>query len=203
MVVNLDRPAQRRDLDHRDTVAKKPHKPHRLRLMSVDPLLISLARGTLAHLAFGLAERRHDHAPVHPDQHLVRRNRALDGRRQRVGIRLIAGLDAEVDHWLKQRFYLGRRNLRDAAFEDQRDAAPRGLLAQVWLLGLHTSNPDLDVAQEAVLDVRPAIQIDQDAVAFELECRHDNPVTRRGRLTLLVDHLLVLVVARRQVAVGL
>src|ERR1019366_7971251 len=79
-------------------------------------------------------------------------------------------------------------DLGNAAFKEQGDAATGDVLV---VCGNDGHTVELDVAQEAVLEVRTAIQVKDDAVGFYRDRGEDNAVAGRGRLALLVEHFLV------------
>ena len=127
------------------------------------------------------------------------RNRVLQERRQAVRVGLGRGLHAEVDNGIEQRLHLRRAHLRQAALEEQRDAAAGHLRAVV---GNDGHVVEVDVAQEAVIEVGPAVEVEDDAVVLHRHRREHHAVAGRGRLALLVEHLLVGVAAWPQIAVG-
>ena len=201
LVVNGDGLTQSGDTDLDHTVAYEAHETDRLRGLPVDPLFVVLvggARKEFAHLGLGCARGGDYHLAVHTDEYIVLSYSVLEKRRQSVRVGLAAGLDAEVDDGVEQRLHLGRADVGDAALKDQRDTAARYLGPVVGNKG---GVINLHVAQEAMLEIRATVEVEDDAVGLDRDRSDGDPIARLGRLTFLVEHLLVGVATGRQIAV--
>ncbi len=107
----------------------------------------------------------------------------------------------KVDDRLKQRLDLRGGDLRQSALEDERDATAGGLLAQVRWSGHSAAHANLDMAQKPVPHVRAAVEVDNNTVRLDLERGYHDAVAGRGGLTFLIDDLLILFGAGREIAV--
>ncbi len=105
LIVDLDRLAQRRDLDHSDSIPDKPDEPNGLWHVTVDPLFIAsaarIAALLFADLAFRCAKRGENHPMIHSNQDFVSRDGFLQRVWKGIGVGLLGGFDAEVDDWLE------------------------------------------------------------------------------------------------------
>ncbi len=119
---------------------------------------------------------------------------------ERIGVGLVGRLHSEVDQWREQCFDLRAGDLRDTAFEDERDARAGRYFARVWCDRVIV---DLDMAQEAVFCVGAAVEVEDDAVPLEYQRGDDDTIARGGRLSFLVDQLFVLCRARGELTVRL
>ena len=149
-------------------------------------------------LGVGFADGGEDHLAVHADEYVVDLDGGAHLRAQRVGVGLGEGLSFEVDDRVEEGFDLGGGDVRETAFKDESDAAAGGDRA---LRGkLHVIEGD--VAEEAMLRVRAAVEVDDDAVGAEAEGGDLDAVSGSGGCAFLVEHAPVVFVVRRHVAVG-
>src|SRR4051794_7464074 len=118
---------------------------------------------------------------IHAYENLVGGDGIAEARWKSVGIRLITGLDTEVDHRLKQSFDFGRGDLRNAV--GKYECQPRAGGALRIRCG-NGSVIELNMAQETVLRIWTAVEVKRNLIAFDRHGGYDDTIAGGGGLAL-------------------
>src|SRR6187402_3632792 len=103
----------------------------------------------------------------------MRLDRRANLRRKRLSKGLRTRLHAKVQKRLKKQLDLCGGQVGNRALKLQNDARSRSLLIRIQT---HTRPVDLNVTQEAVLHIRSAVDVEDDAIGAHLHIRNLNAV---------------------------